>query len=1161
MKRFTLVLTLVLIAAMPLFAERVTPETARKVATTFLNNNGAKAAQLTDLTKSAGFTNLYIFTAEQGFVVMAADDCVKPILGYSLTGTFSTEDMPDHVRGWLQGYNEEIQYAIDNKMKATAETNKLWEELIEGNSKAGKAAVIVAPLIQTKWNQNKYYNNLCPAVSDGPEGHAYTGCVATAMAQIMNYWEYPNRGVGSYSYTWHNQTLSADFGATTYDWDNMLNYYNYYYNNNGNVIWLSAPTSEQLSAISTLMYHCGVSVEMEYGGRSTGGSGASTAFVAKALKTFFNYSPDIEFRIKGNYDDDVWAAMVKNELDNERPLEYSGQDPDPNGGGHAFVCDGYNSDNYFHFNWGWSGNYDGYFSLSNLDTGANNESGSGNGVYTDQQCAVFGIQPVQCAASDPTDLTYTLSGLQEVTLSWTPANGAVSYNIYRNNSLIGTSSNTSYADTAPFGTNVYYVRSVDTNGTLSFSSNTVTVTIGYLTPIVEDLEASLSGNNVSLTWSEPGWCYPETPLSTLTYGNQNNNGAFFSFGTDLRYWGHRYLVENLTTYQGLRLYSVDFYVVNSGTFELYIFEGTRTRNGYTIPMNQVYSQPVLVTSSGWNTIDLNEPYYIDSNQDLWVFMHNTESFDNLELYLCTAEGDNGVYYSSNLSTHTFNNAPGFAFLVKAKLTDDTYTYNLYQDGTRIAQNLTQTTCNATLNNNAANVFSVKTNYCGSETDDSNIVGFTKGVASLNTLEMASNDMMTVTANSTLTISGTLSNSNPEHLILENGAQLINDSEGVKATVKKTIQPFTQGTNDGWNLIASPAIESLDPENDIDGLVENRYDLFAFDQSGVDDNNNPKEWRNYKANGFDFDHTAGYLYANSEETTLSFPGTLAGNGSNATLTLDANADFSGFNLIGNPYPCNVNTTKPFYVLQYNNEDGEDNTSFVLGSNPIPPCSAILVQALTDEETVSFSKVPVAEPSAIVMQLSQQKLRSNATLDQARISFDEQGQLTKYTWGKASSTIYIPQNGQNYAVAYANGQKEMPLNFEAAKNGTYTLSFEVKDLEVDYLHLIDNITGANVDLLQTPSYNFEAKTSDYASRFKLVFAVNDGPSTGSGTFAFISNGDIIVTGEGMLQVIDMAGRIIVSKDAARHVSANEMPAGVYVLRLINGDNVKTQKIVIE
>ena len=185
MKKFTLIVALALLTAMPMMAERVTPETAQKVAQTFLNNNGAKSAQLTDLSKSAGFANLYIFNGEQGFVVMAADDCVQPILGYSLTDIIDVKDMPENLKWWLQGYSDEIQSAIDNKMRATSETAKMWKDLAEGNSKAGKATMEVAPLIQTKWNQNKYYNDLCPAVSDGPNGKAYTGCVATAMAQIM----------------------------------------------------------------------------------------------------------------------------------------------------------------------------------------------------------------------------------------------------------------------------------------------------------------------------------------------------------------------------------------------------------------------------------------------------------------------------------------------------------------------------------------------------------------------------------------------------------------------------------------------------------------------------------------------------------------------------------------------------------------------------------------------------------------------------------------------------------------------------------------------------------------------------------------------------------------------------------------------------------------
>ena len=142
---------------MPMMAERVTPETAQKVAKTFLNNNGAKSAQLTDLSRAAGFSNLYIFNGEEGFVVMAADDCVQPILGYSLTGKFVTENMPENIKGWLEGYNDEIQYAIDSKMKASTETTKQWKDLIDGDSKAAKATTVVNALLQTTWDQNGYY--------------------------------------------------------------------------------------------------------------------------------------------------------------------------------------------------------------------------------------------------------------------------------------------------------------------------------------------------------------------------------------------------------------------------------------------------------------------------------------------------------------------------------------------------------------------------------------------------------------------------------------------------------------------------------------------------------------------------------------------------------------------------------------------------------------------------------------------------------------------------------------------------------------------------------------------------------------------------------------------------------------------------------------------
>ena len=244
MKRFLFSLVLMAILPAMAFAEHVEPARAQKAAKTFLSNNDVKSAQLTDVAPAAGFANLYIFNANPGFVVMAADDRVQPILGYSLTGTFVTDDMPDNVRGWLQGYDDEIQAAIDHRMSASSETTQKWHDL-ENGVRGPRAVTVVAPLIQTRWNQNKYYNDLCPLVSDGPNGHAYTGCVATAMAQIMKYHNYPSHGIGTHSYTWQDQTLSADFGATTYDWANMNLYYEYYFDDNGGYHGLSAPSSAQ----------------------------------------------------------------------------------------------------------------------------------------------------------------------------------------------------------------------------------------------------------------------------------------------------------------------------------------------------------------------------------------------------------------------------------------------------------------------------------------------------------------------------------------------------------------------------------------------------------------------------------------------------------------------------------------------------------------------------------------------------------------------------------------------------------------------------------------------------------------------------------------------------------------------------------------------------
>ena len=187
-----------------------------------------------------------------------------------------------------------------------------------------------------------------------------------------------------------------------------------------------------------------------------------------------------------------------------------------------------------------------------------------------------------------------------------------------------------------------------------------------------------------------------------------------------------------------------------------------------------------------------------------------------------------------------------------------------------------------------------------------------------------------------------------------------------------------------------------------------------------------------------------------------------------------------------------------------------------------------------------------------------------LDNAIIRFDGGETLGKFQLKENSTKVYIPVDGKDYAIVNVENQSELPVNFKAAENGTYSINVSTEEVEMSYLHLIDNMTGNDVDLLATPSYTFEAKTTDYASRFKLVFAVNEGgSSTCSEAFAFFSNGKLVVLNEGQatLQIIDMMGRVLNSETLSGNaeISLNQVP-GVYMLRLVNGNEVKVQKVVV-
>ena len=391
---------------------------------------------------------------------------------------------------------------------------------------------------------------------------------------------------------------------------------------------------------------------------------------------------------------------------------------------------------------------------------------------------------------------------------------------------------------------------------------------------------------------------------------------------------------------------------------------------------------------------------------------------------------------------------------------------------------------------------------------------------------------------------------------------------------------------GWRFIASPCVANIAPTAVDDMITETAYDLYRFDQ------NEELEWRNYEdsenTQDFMLVNGQGYLYANEEDVNLVFKGNFNEDETKEVdLVYDADASFAGWNLVGNPFPVSAYASRSYYTM---NEEGTAiEPNMVSSATAIPACTGVMVMAETEGETAVFStEAPEAATNQGCLQIELShavelvetptrkqdgpSTGSVTALDKAIVSFNAGDRLEKFVFNKENAVISIPQGGKELAIACSDKQGEMPLNFKASKNGEYTLTIHPEAVELEYLHLIDNLTGADVDLLalqqaQGPAnYTFEAKTTDYASRFRLVFSGKeaDGPSSGSETFAFVNNGNIIITGAeagAKLQIVDMTGRVVASCGGhTRCVPTTGMAKGVYVLRLINGDDVKTQKIVI-
>ncbi len=380
---------------------------------------------------------------------------------------------------------------------------------------------------------------------------------------------------------------------------------------------------------------------------------------------------------------------------------------------------------------------------------------------------------------------------------------------------------------------------------------------------------------------------------------------------------------------------------------------------------------------------------------------------------------------------------------------------------------------------------------------------------------------------------------------------------------------------GWYLIASPLDKAFVPSTE-NGFLNNTYDLYRFNQSAE------LEWENWKSHvdnddhyHFDLEPGKGYLYANSGNVTLMFCGTpYSGNGTvNLEYsTVNQNENMHGMNLIGNPFATAATIDKPFFRM---NEGGTALTAQVEAGNTVAAMEGVFVQATQEGQTALFTQVNNrgGEKSEVPM-INVNLIRNRGeVLSNAIVRFDNGETLGAFSLREDDSKLYIPQNGKDYAIAcvgrdsvHTVSTAEIPVNFKAMQNSEYTITVNPENLEMNYLHLIDNLTGADLDVLASPNYTFFAKSTDYTSRFKLVFMANNANLDGkkNDDFAFTINGHLIVTGEGTLQIVDMMGRVLVSKQLS--TTNSQLPTadfrlGVYVLRLINGEEVKTQKIVVK
>ncbi|MBP5781977.1 MAG: C10 family peptidase, partial [Bacteroidales bacterium] len=689
----------------------------------------------------------------------------------------------------------------------------------------------------------------------------------------------------------------ANFGNTTYDWDNMPG-----------TVTVASPYAEQL-ATATLMYHCGVSVNMMYG---TSASSAYSEDVPYALESYFGYTTS-GILYKSNYSNSGWISLLKNELDAYRPIYYCGSGIY---GGHAFVCDGYDSDNKFHFNWGWSGNANGYFAIGNLNPN--------NFIFNSNNAAIL-IEPVAGIIDAPTNLMAEVNG-KEVSLSWTGVGGATSYKVYRNNVLIASDvTNLDYTDSdVSYGSHYYFVKAVNSSGT-SGRSNIASADVIYWGPVPQNFTGSASGSSAVLSWTAP------------TGGDgQLNYGTTPQYITTTQYFGEKFPVSMLEQYEGMAVYKVSVFFYQTGSYQLFLTQGD------DFPGTSICSSiDFAVTSQGWKDITLSEPAYYNPSLPLLVYIKAPSA--TYQVVLCEyADSDEGCYYSDNgTSWFTFNGGGStYSWLIKLFVTSGDYTYNIYRNSVKIASSISATTyTDSGLSSGTYNYYAT-TNFYGGESGASNTATVAIGGGGTHTVTVSANPSaggivtgggtynhgatatLTATANTGYTFiswtkNGTVVSNNPTYsfTVTEN-ARYVANFELNSYIITATANPTEGGTVTGAGTYNHGATCTLT------ATANTGYTFINWKKNGTVVSNNPTYSftvtgdANYVANLELNSYTITATANPTEGGTITGAGTY-NHGATATLTATANEGYAFMSWNENGVAVSYNATYSFVVTEEHN----------------------------------------------------------------------------------------------------------------------------------------------------------------------------------------------------------------------------------------------------